>query len=127
MTLAIYFSLEIFLMDVMIAYVYENMDIPIYISPPPDFLPKLPTPTSGKFLSLKISKVLYGLKQIGRMWYHLLRDFLISHGFIHDPALPCIFTLLQNEGYVIVIVYVDSLNLIGTPSLCKYAEKLLTT
>ena len=60
------------------------------------------------------------------MWYHLLRDFLISHGFLHDPTLPCIFTLTQNFEYMIVVVYVDDLNLIGSPTLCKHTETLLT-
>ena len=60
------------------------------------------------------------------MWYHLLRNFLISHGFLHDPTLPCIFTLTQKSEYLIVAVYVDDLNLIGSPTLYKHTETLLT-
>ena len=60
------------------------------------------------------------------MWYHLLRNFLISYGFLHDPTLPCIFTLTQNLEYLIVAVYVDDLNLIESPSLCKDTKTLLT-
>ena len=123
---AIHFGLEINLMDVVTAYLYGNLDMVLYISPPPDFLPKLPVPLPGRFLGLRIRKALYGLRQGGRMWYHLLRDFLISLGFIHDPALPCIFTLYQNSEYLIVAVYVDDLNLIGSTSLCKHVESLLT-
>ena len=126
MAFAVHFRLEIFLMDVVTAYLYGNLDMLLYISPPPDFLPKLPTPSPGRFLGLRICKALYGLKQAGRMWYHLLRDFLISHGFSHDPTLPCIFTLTQNSQYLIVAVYVDDLNLIGSPALCKHTEALLT-
>ena len=55
-----------------------------------------------------------------------LRDFLISHGFLHDLALPCIFTLIHNSKYLIVAVYVDDLNLMGSPSLCKHIETILT-
>lgn len=51
---------------------------------------------------------------------------MISHGFLHDPTLSCIFILSQTEGYVIVAVYVDDLSLIGTPSRYKHVEKLLT-
>ena len=123
---AVHFGLEIFLMDVVTTYLYGNLDMILYISPPPDFLPRLPIPSSGKFLSLHICKALYGLKQAGRMWYHLLRDFLISHGFLHDPALPCIFTLTQNSKYLIVVVYMDDLNMSGSPSLCKHTKTLLT-
>lgn len=78
--------------------------MPIYIFFPSDFLPKLLNPSPGKFLGLKINKALYSLKQAGRMWYHLLRDFLILHEFLHDPSLPYIFTLLQTDEYVIVVV-----------------------
>lgn len=50
----------------------------------------------------------------------------ISYGFLHDPALPCIFNLSQNTEYLIMAIYVDDLNLIGSPSLCKHAETLFT-
>ena len=98
----------------------------LYISPPLDFLPKPPTSSPGKFLGLRICKALYGLKQASIMWYHLLRNFLISHGLLHNPILPCIFTLTRNSEYLIVAVYMDDLNLIGSPSLCKHTETLLT-
>lgn len=98
----------------------------MYISPPSYFLPKLPTPSPERFLGLKICKALYNLKHAGKMWYHLLRDNLISHGFLHNPVLPCIFSLSRNIAYLIVVVYVDDLNLIGSPPLCKHAETLLT-
>ena len=90
---AVHFGGEIFLMDVITSYLYGNLDMLLYISPPPDFLPRLPTPSPEKFLHLRICKALYGLKEAGKMWYHVLQEFLISHGFLYDPALPCIFTL----------------------------------
>jgi hypothetical protein len=126
LALAVHFKLEIILMDVVTAYLYGNLDMLLYISSPPDFLPRLPAPSPDMFLGFRIYKTLYGLKQAGRMWYHLLRDFLISNGFLHDPTLPCIFTLYRNSQYLIVAVYVDDLNLIGSPTLCKHAETLLT-
>ena len=127
LALAVHFGLEISLMDVVIAYLYGNLDMLLYISPPPYFLPKLPTPAPGKFLGLRICKALYDLKQADRMWYHLLRDFLVSHGFLHDPTLACTFTLTQNSQYLIVAVYVEDINLSGSPVLCKHTETLFTT
>jgi hypothetical protein len=67
LALVVHFKLEIFLMDVVTAYLYENMDMLLYITPPPDFLPRLPAPSPGRFLGLRICKALYGLKQAGRM------------------------------------------------------------
>ena len=71
-------------------------------------------------------KALYGLKQAGRTWYHHLCNYLVSKGFIHNPALPCIFALSNKLGFVIVAIYVDILNIIGLPELCKFTQELLT-
>ena len=127
LALAVYFSLDIFLLDVVTTYLYETLDILLYIFPPHGFLPNVPTPSLGKFTGLKMSKALYGLKPVDHMWYHHLKDFLISHGFLYNHALLCIFTLSQADEYVIVDVYVDDLHLIETSSLCKHTEKLLTS
>ena len=71
-------------------------------------------------------KSLYGLKQSGRAWYHNLKSFLISHEFQTHPALPCVFVLKDAIGFVIIAVYIDDLNSIGTPTLSKHVENLLT-
>ena len=55
-----------------------------------------------------------------------LRDFLLFHNFQHDQALPCLFTLQHTSGFVVIVVYVDDLNLVGTPATCQYAIALLT-
>ena len=41
--------------------------------------------------------------------------------------MPCIFTLRDSIGFVIVTVYVNNLNLLGTPATCKRVVGLLTT
>lgn len=80
-------------MDVVTAYLDENLNMRLYIILPPNYLPDMPTPLPCRFLGLQICKALYDLKQVRRMWYHLLKGFLIQHGFTHGPTLPCIFTL----------------------------------
>jgi hypothetical protein len=60
------------------------------------------------------------------MWYKHLRDFLLHHQFQHDQTLPCLFTLKDKTGFVIIAVYVDDLNLVGTPDTCSRAMSLLT-
>ena len=55
-------------MDVVTTYLYGNLDMLLYISPPPDFFPKLPTPIPEKFVGLRICKALYGLKQASKMF-----------------------------------------------------------
>ena len=126
LALAVQFSLKIYLLDVVTAYLHGNLDTKLHLTPPPGFLKSIPTPKPGKFTGLSNYKALYGLKQSGRAWYHHLCNFLISQGFIHNNTLPCIFTYTSEVGFVILAVYVDDLNILGTPELCKYAQDILT-
>lgn len=64
--------------------------------------------------SIKLQRSLYGLKQSGRMWYNRLSDYLINKGYTNNPICPCVFIKKTTSGYVIIAVYVDDLNIIGT-------------
>lgn len=126
LALTVQFSLKIHLLDVVTAYLHGNLDTTLHLTPPPGFLKSIPHPKPGKFTGLRICKALYGLKQSGRAWYHHLCHFLISQGFTYNNTLPCIFTYSTESGFVILAVYVDDLNILGTPELCKYAREILT-
>ena len=125
--LAVQYTLETQLLDVVTAYLYGPLDAQLYIRPPLGFLPQPPPEdTAGKFSRLKLQKALYGLKQAGCMWYKHLHDFLLFHKFQHDQVLPCLFTLKDTSGFVIIAIYVDDLNLVGTTATCDHAIQLLT-
>ena len=125
--MAVQYSLDTQLLDVVIAYLYGPLDAQLYIRPLPEFLEQVPLEdANGHYLGLRLQKALYGLKQAGRMWYKHLRDFLLFHNFQHDQALPCLFTLQHPSGFIIIAVYVDNLNLVGTPATCQHAMDLLT-
>ena len=126
LSLAVQLTLETRLLDVVTAYLYGDLDTELHIKPPPDFVPQLPSSKPGKFTGLKIRKALYGLKQAGRAWYHHLKSFLLFNDFTNNPALPCIFVLKRDKEFVILAVYVDDLNTIGTPKLTTYVELILT-
>ena len=126
--MAVQYSLETQLLDIVIAYLYGPIYIVIHIRPPPDFLSEIPPKnTQGSYYGLKIQKTFYGLKQTSIMWYKHLWDFLLHHQFQHDQTLSCLFTLKDKTGFVIIAVYVDDLNLVGTPDICSRAMSLLTT
>jgi hypothetical protein len=57
--------------------------------------------------SLRLLRSLYGLKQAGRDWNLLLRDFLISLGFKQSHADPCLFVHEDKKLYL--LVYVDDI------------------
>ena len=71
--------------------------------------------SSREHCSIKLNKSLYGLKQPGRMWYNRLSEYLRKEGYKNDSICPCIFIKRFGPEYVIIAVYVDDVNIIGTP------------
>lgn len=80
---------------------------------------------SREMYSIRLQKSLYGLKQSGRMWYNRLSEYLIKQGYINDAICPCIFIKKTTLGFVILAVYVDDINLIGTPEEVQKAIEYL--
>lgn len=125
-SLAVSEKLEMRLMDVITAYLYGELDTDIYMKVPEGL--KLPDAASNKpraMFSIKLRRSLYGLKQSGRMWYNRLSKYLLKEGYTNDPVCPCVFIKKLESGFAIVAVYVDDMNLIGTPKeLQKTADYL---
>ena len=68
--------------------------------------------------SIKLQRSLYGLKQSGRMWYNRLSAYLLKEGYVNNSICPCVFIKkieVSLKIMTIIAVYVDDLNLIGTP------------
>ncbi|KAI3451646.1 hypothetical protein Pfo_008311 [Paulownia fortunei] len=97
-------SLDMRLMDIVTIYLYD---------------------TPFELYSIKLQRSLYGLKQSGRMWYHRLSEYLIKESYKNDPICPYIFIKRLDTEFAIIAVYVDAMNLIGTPKeLANVAEYL---
>ena len=64
--------------------------------------------------SIKLQRSLYELKQSRRIWYNRLSEYLLKEGYVNNPICPCIFIKKSKTKFVIIIVYVDDLNLIET-------------
>ena len=62
---------------------------------------------------VKLMKSLYGLKQTRRMWYNRLKEFLPQKGYTNNDDCPCVFIKKSPNGFCIIPVYVDDLNIIG--------------
>ncbi|PRQ59184.1 putative RNA-directed DNA polymerase [Rosa chinensis] len=125
-SLAISEKLNIQLMDVVTAYLYGDLDTEIYMKVPEGL--KIPDTNSSRprnTLSIRLRRSLYGLKQSGRMWYNRLSEYLIGMGYVNNELCPCVFIKKTSSGFVIVAVYVDDMNLIGTPEEIKETAKHL--
>ena len=108
-------KLEMHLMDVVTAYLYGLLDSDIYMKIPEGF--KMPEALSTKpkeMYSIKLQRSLYGLKQSECMWYNRLSDYLINKGYMNNVICPCIFIKKIISEFVIIAVYIDDLNIIGT-------------
>ena len=48
------------------------------------------------------------------MWYNRLSEYLLQKRYKNDPLCPCVFIKRCGSEFVIIAVYVDDLNIIGT-------------
>ena len=102
------------LMDVIATYPYGSIDNDIYIKIPEGFtLPEVVNEKPRSMCSIKLQR--YQLKQSGRMWYNRLSKYLLKEGYGNNLICPCIFIRKSKTGFELITVYVDDLNLIGTP------------
>jgi len=99
-------------MDVVTAYLYGSLDSAIYMKVH-DGIP-IPNPNANRNMyCVKLQKSLYGLKQLGQMWYNRLSEFLLQKGHTTNDDSPCVFIKKSQTGFCIISVYVDDLNIIG--------------
>jgi hypothetical protein len=100
-------------MDVMTAYLYGSLDSDIYIKVHYRIL--VPNANVGhNIYCVKLNKLLYGLKQFGRMWYNRLKEFLLNKCYYNNDGCPCVFIRKSSTVFCIISIYVDDLNIIGT-------------
>jgi hypothetical protein len=106
-------NLKMKLMDVVTAYLYGSLDSEIHMRVPKGL--KIPGPNQNRnMFSVRLQRSLYGLKQSGRMWFNQLSNFLLQRGYINIDDCPCVFIKKSSNGFCIIFVYVDDLNIIGT-------------
>ena len=114
-SLATYMNLNIQLMDVLTANLYGSLDAPIYMKIPNGFkIPEIRENENRNMCNIKFQRSLYGLKQSSRMWYNQLSEFLLKRKYINNDAYPCVFIKKSLNGFCIISVYVDDINIIGT-------------
>ena len=67
----------------------------------------------GTPLVLKLKRALYGTKQASRLWQDTLRAFLCELGFKNSLVDPCLYSMHDKRGTIILGVYVDDI-IVGT-------------
>ena len=102
-------KLEKRLMDIVTVYLYGLIDKTIYMRVPAGF-----DGENCQNKCVRLLRAIYGLKQAGWIWFQQLKDFLLHKKFQNDEVCPCLFIRRDERGLVIVAVYVDDLNIVGT-------------
>jgi hypothetical protein len=84
---ATYHGFKLFQMAVKSAFLNGHIKEELYVEQPSSF-------EDCEYPShvYKLSKVLYGIKQLPRAWYEFLRDFLVANGFKFGKVDPNLFT-----------------------------------
>ena len=109
-------KLSMQLMDVVIAYLYEDLDMEIYMKVTEGLtLTVLNISKPRNMLLIRQRCSLYGLKQSRRIWYNRLSEYLTSQGYVNNELCPCVFIKKSHSSFAIIAVYVDDMNHIGTP------------
>jgi hypothetical protein len=57
----------------------------------------------------KLSKALYGFKQVPRAWYARIKTFLLDHGYVMGSVDKTLFTLNHDTNFLLVQIYVDDI------------------
>jgi hypothetical protein len=95
----------------MTAYLYGSLDSDIYMKVF-NGIYVLNIQANRNMYCIKLVKLLYDLKQSGRMWYNRLKEFLLNKGYSNSDDCSCVSIRKSTTGFCIISVYVDDLNII---------------
>ena len=107
-------------MDVMSALLNGSLEEEVYVRQP------LGYEIDGQENMVYIlKKVLYGLKQVPRVWYNKTDDYWNSEGFNKSPNEPILYTKVIQEGKILIVfLYVDDLIVTGDISVDEFKKAM---
>ncbi|KAL9260081.1 Retrovirus-related Pol polyprotein from transposon TNT 1-94-like protein [Drosera capensis] len=102
-------------LDVMTTFLHGDFDEDIYMVQPEAYQ------IAGKEnLVCKLTKSLYGLKQMPRQWYLKFDNFMSRSGYKKSDMDPCCYTRHFGSSYMILLFYVDDMLV-----ACSHMEKII--
>lgn len=91
--------------DIKGAYLYANLDKPVYMKQPLGYVKK-----GEEHKICKLNRAIYGLHQSGREWFYEIHHFLLKIGFVKFQGCNCAYTFGTD---VVLILYVDDFVIFG--------------
>ena len=73
----------------------------------------------------RLKKALYGLKQAPIAWYRRIDDFLMSLGFSKSKVDSNLYYKVEDDGIMILLLYVDDIFFTGKGKLIGECKKKL--
>ncbi|KAG8503946.1 hypothetical protein CXB51_002234 [Gossypium anomalum] len=110
-SLAISHSWAIHQLDANNTFLQGTLSEDVFMTQPPGFIDRN-NPNHVCWLR----KAIYGLKQALRAWYHELRSFLLSFGFINSIVDASLFVFCGHSTVIYLFVYVDDIIVTGNTS-----------
>jgi hypothetical protein len=101
---ATHHGFKLYQMDVNISFLKGPIKEDVYVEEPPSF------ESEGYHNHVyKLHKTLYGFKQVTRVWYEYLRDFLIKNSFRIGKADSTLLTRKMGKKNFVCQIYVDDI------------------
>lgn len=101
---------ELHQMDVHNAFLHGDLEEEIYMKLPPGFK------TDDQSKVCRLRKSLYGLKQSPRCWFSKLSKTLVAFGFKQSYEDYSLFSLIDGDKCLHILVYVDDFIIAGNDS-----------
>ena len=115
---ALHRNWNLYAIDIVTAYLNSHLQHSVYMLPPDGLHPNLP---ANKVLLLR--KGLYGLRQGAYEWHETLDGEMLQLGMKPLEADSCVY--IDEEGELVVLVYVDDMIVTGTEDKCRNFKQQL--
>ena len=114
-------NLEVHQMDVKTAFLNGDIDEEIYMEQPEGFV----VPGQERKVC-KLVKSIYGLKQAPMKWHEKFDQVVLPNGFKTNECDSCVYYKDDENGYVMMTLYVDDLLIAGSnDKVIKSAKDML--
>ena len=114
------------IVDVETAFLYGNMDETVYMKIPQGYKYEVED-IDETVWCLELQKCIYGLVQAARQWWKELIENLRELEFKRSKADPCLLYRENNDGMIIICIYVDDILIVGSQSSIEAAVQDLKT
>jgi len=97
--------------DIETAFLYGDLDVEIYMKIPSGMKEVFGVDSNN--ICLQLDKSIYGLVQAARQWFTTFMNVMKMLDFKRARIDPCLLSRIDEQGTVLLVVYVDDVCLIG--------------